>query len=139
MHLICMHLNLLARLFGAKSPAESLGLDYMHDPQRDSLQDSFFLRGYLKKYPKIQSFKQEIWFMNPGFSVYIFKFSTTLTKSRVTCPEVFFYPGQKKWNKKKMLYFVGVERDASKTVVPEVKRIRTPEGSKEMVEEGYSV
>ena len=37
--------GLLARIFAPKSLTESLESGYMHDSQRDSLRDSFFLRG----------------------------------------------------------------------------------------------
>ena len=50
----------LARLFRAKSLAESLGSDYMHDSQRDSLQDSFFYAGIANAVNDFNSAKRAV-------------------------------------------------------------------------------
>ena len=54
--------RLLSRLFASKRLAESLGSDYMHDSQRNSLRDPFFLRGRMEK-------KRELWIIRKICSV----------------------------------------------------------------------
>ena len=85
--------GLLARLFGAKSLAESLGSDYMHDSRRDS----FFYAGTTEMFQKIENpIKFQIGYQfasnrhdwSGGTALLVYQISTRYSKPFISCSDL---------------------------------------------------